>query len=98
MRNRISAQDKMEQLLEFIRSKGSISEDDAITFCKQRFGVSPQTAYRYLNALERAGLIRVKPDGITPWRREAKENHELKAIKPPLQQLRWGFAWPLIAR
>ncbi|WP_449461704.1 hypothetical protein PQ610_04820 [Tardisphaera miroshnichenkoae] len=67
MRGRTSAQEKMEELLGFIRSKGSVSEDEAIAFCRQKFGVSPQTTYRYLNALERAGLIRVKPDGITPW-------------------------------
>ncbi|MDP7976191.1 MAG: hypothetical protein RAK25_03515, partial [TACK group archaeon] len=73
MRKKISAENKMEELLEFIRSKGSVSEDDAIAFCKQKFGVSPQTTYRYLTTLERAGLIRVKPDEITPWRREAKK-------------------------
>ncbi len=73
MRKKISAENKMEELLEFIRSKGSVSEDDAIAFCKQKFGVSPQTTYRYLSTLERAGLIRVKPDEITPWRREVKK-------------------------
>ncbi len=81
MRNRVSAQDKMEELLEFIRSRGKISEDDAIVFCKQRFGVSPQTTYRYLNALERAGLIRVKPNEITPWQRKAKESVKSRQLR-----------------
>ena len=65
--HRASAQERMQRLLEHVRKEEHLSEEDAISFCDQELGVSQQTCLRYLQWLERAGLIRVSPDGIYPW-------------------------------
>ncbi|MGC8631487.1 MAG: hypothetical protein ACP5T2_03585 [Thermoprotei archaeon] len=67
MRKKETAGERMEKLLAYIRGKQTISYNDVILFCRETLGVSEQTANNYLSALERAALIRVKPNEITPW-------------------------------
>jgi len=67
MRKKETAGERVEKLLAYIRDKHAVSYNDAIFFCRETLGVSEQTANNYLNALERAALIRVKPNEITPW-------------------------------
>ncbi|MFP3220291.1 MAG: DeoR family transcriptional regulator [Candidatus Marsarchaeota archaeon] len=66
-KQRETAAERMERLLEFIRENGKVSDEEVINFCREKLGVSEQTAFNYLNALERAGLIRVTPNGVMPW-------------------------------
>ncbi|MGC8601045.1 MAG: hypothetical protein ACP5GO_01610 [Thermoprotei archaeon] len=81
MKKRGSAKDRMEELLEFIRHKGNITEEEAVAFCSQKFGLAPQTTFNYLSALERAGLIRVSPNGITPWKTDQSTGTDKRSLK-----------------